>query len=288
MGLDLHIHSIYSDGNLSPEEIVDTAVQSQLSAIAITDHDNVISYDIARNRVNELSEKAGKEVIEIISGVEVNTLCNEHEIHILGFFMDVNNKHFKELIQYQQHARIEQTVQIVEKLNKKANINVTLNDVTSLVVQGGSIGRPHIARAIVNAGGTGNMIEAYNNYINDSAPTYVRRNTVSPHEAVEVIYEAGGIPVLAHPCDLVIAEDLVKDLMNCGLRGIEAYHRKHSPAMIEYYSSMAEHYGLVITGGSDCHGARPNKQLFLGKNYVPDWILEQLKSEKSRLEIASS
>ncbi|MDD3013740.1 MAG: PHP domain-containing protein [Candidatus Gastranaerophilales bacterium] len=285
--LDLHIHSKYSDGNLSPEDIVDAAIELGMTAISISDHDNVLSYQYANAHIDMKSQEAGKKVLEIIPGVEINTLWNGHEIHILGYLMDISSKPFLDLLLYQQHARAEQTVQIVEKLRKLTNMGIKLEDITSLVAEGGSIGRPHIARAISNAGGTRNIIEAYNKYINDNAPTYVKRKTVSPHDAVEIIYEAGGIPVIAHPCDLVIAEELIKDLMNYGLRGIEAYHRKHSPAMVEYYSTMAEHYGLVVTGGSDCHGTKVGKQLFLGKNFVPDWILEGLRKEKSRIEIAS-
>lgn len=286
--LDLHIHSKYSDGNLSPEDIVDAAIELDLTAISISDHDNVLSFKIAESycqkKLGELKNKS----LELIQGVEINTLWNGLEIHILGYMMDITSKPFLDLLSYQQHARTEQTVKIVEKIRKMTNIDIRLEDITSLVAEGGSIGRPHIARAISNAGGTRNVIEAYNKYINDNAPTYVKRKTVSPHEAVEIIYEAGGIPVIAHPCDLEKAEDLIKDLMNYGLRGIEAYHRKHSPAMVEYYSTMAEKFDLVVTGGSDCHGNKIGKQqLFLGKNFVPDWILEQLKKEKSRIEIAS-
>jgi len=285
--LDLHIHSKYSDGNLSPEDIVDAAIELGLTAISISDHDNILSHQFAQAHVDMKSQEAGKKLLEIIPGVEINTLWKGHEIHILGYFMDISSKPFLDLLLYQQHARTEQTVKIVEKLRKLTNMNIKLEDITSLVAEGGSIGRPHIARAISNAGGTRNIIEAYNKYINDNAPTYVKRKTVSPHEAAEIVYEAGGISVLAHPCDLEVAEDLIKDLMNYGLRGIEAYHRKHSPAMVEYYSTMAEHYGLVVTGGSDCHGTKVGKQLFLGKNFVPDWILDELKKEKSRIEIAS-
>lgn len=286
MKIDLHIHSNYSDGVLSPDEIVDAAIELGLSAIAISDHDNVLSYEFAKAHASLRSKEAGNELIQIIPGVEINTLWKDHEVHVLGYCMNLSSKPFQDLLIYQQHARVQQTVKIVEKLNKIANIKVKMEDITSLIMPGGSIGRPHIARAITTAGGTKNVIEAYTKYINDNAPTYIKRKTVSPHEAVETIYEAGGIPVLAHPGDSEMIESLIKDLMNYGLRGIEAYHRKHSPGMVEYYSSVAEKYGLLVTGGSDCHGTKVNKQLFLGKNFVPGWILDELKKEKSRIEIA--
>lgn len=287
MGLDLHTHSIYSDGALSPEEIVDTAFDLGLSAIAITDHDNILAYDYAVARAKKQAEETGRTPPEIVPGIEINTIHNKDEVHILGYFFDSTDKDLLDMISYQQHVRVEQITKIVANLNKIARIRISMDDITSLIQQGGSIGRPHIARAIVNVGGVSNVIEAYKKYINDEAPTYVQRKTVSPHEAVETIYEAKGIPVLAHPHDLVVTEDLVKELMNYGLRGIEVYHRRHSPAMIEYFSSMAEKYNLIITGGSDCHGTRVSNQLFLGRTHVPDWVIQELKNEKNRLEIAA-
>jgi hypothetical protein len=131
-------------------------------------------------------------------------------------------------------------------------------------------------------------MEAYRKYINDEAPTYLKRKTVSPHEAVETIYEAGGIPVLAHPHNLTEPEKLIKELMNFGLRGIEVYHRRHTPAVIEYFSRITEDYNLIVTGGSDCHGAKVGGNLHLGRTHVPSWVFPELKNEKNRLEIALS
>ena len=201
--------------------------------------------------------------------------------------MDENNSDFQAMLKTQQKARIEQTKTIVDLLNKKANISIKFEDIKKLVAEGGSIGRPHIAKAITVKGGTGSVIEAYNKYINDDSPVYVKRNSVSPHEAVEVIYEAGGIPVFAHPFDVDIAEEVTKELMHHGLRGLEAYHRKHSPAMVEYFSTLAEKLGLIVTGGSDFHAPNPNNgQIIMGKNFIPDWIYDKLYSEKHRLDLA--
>ena len=124
-------------------------------------------------------------------------------------------------------------------------------------------------------------------YINDSSHVYVPRKTVTPYDAVEIIYGAGGIPVIAHPYDIDIAEKLIKNLMSCGLRGIEAYHRKHSPACVEYFSSMAEELGLIVTGGSDFHAPNTlNGQIVLGKNFVPEWIYDKLVQEKRMMDLA--
>lgn len=287
MKIDLHIHTTYSDGMFSPEKVVDAAIDAGLDAIALTDHDNILSHDIAIEYAKRKAAETGTNPLEIIRGVEINTLYKGYEVHILGYFMDEKNPDFLNMLKAQQKARIEQTKQIVDLLNKKANINVKFEDIKKLVAEGGSIGRPHIAKAITVKGGTDNVIEAYNKYINDNSPVYVKRKTVTPHEAVEVIYEAGGIPVFAHPFDVDIAEEVTKELMHYGLRGLEAYHRKHSPAMVEYFSSLAEKLGLIVTGGSDFHAPNPNNgQIIMGKNFIPDWIYDNLYREKHRLDLA--
>lgn len=282
MKTDLHIHTYYSDGVFSPEKIVDTAVDVGLNAIAITDHDNVLAYDIAQNHIKEKGYN-----LELIRGIEVNTLYKNKEVHILGYMMDPNNSDFQAMLKAQQAARIKQTKEILALLSKKESIKVKFEDVKKLVAEGGSIGRPHIAKAITNAGGTTSVMEAYAKYIHDDSPVYVQRKTVSPQDAVEIIYDAGGIPVIAHPHDLDIAESLIKELMNYGLRGIEAYHRKHSPACVEYFSSMAEELGLIVTGGSDFHTPNiMNGQIILGKNFVPEWVWEKLLDEKKHIDMA--
>lgn len=284
MKSDLHIHTYYSDGVFSPEKIVDTALDVGLDVIALTDHDNVLSYDVAKKYLKEI----GKEnQLEIIQGVEINTLYKNYEVHILGYFFDENNSDFKKLLKTQQDARVNQTHEIISLLAKKEGIKIKYDDIVKQVAPGGSIGRPHIAKAITNAGGTSSVIESYAKYIHDDSPVYVPRKTVTPQDAVEIIYDAGGIPVIAHPHDLDIAETLIKELMNYGLRGIEAYHRKHSPACVEYFSSMAEELGLIVTGGSDFHAPNIiNGQIILGKNFVPEWVYEKLIKEKKLIDMA--
>lgn len=281
MKIDLHIHTTYSDGTFSPEMVIDTALDCNLDVIALTDHDNVLSHKAAYEYVEKNNIN-----IEIIPGVEINTIYKDYEVHILGYFMDTNNSDFQNLMKTQQEARVKQTNEIIELLNKKAGIRIKFEDIKSLVAKGGSIGRPHIARAITNAGGVSNVMEAYAKYINDSSNVYVQRKTVSPHEACEIIYEAGGIPVFAHPIDVEISDELTKELISYGLRGIEAYHRKHSPAVVEHYSSLAEKYGLIITGGSDFHAPSVNHgSILMGKNFVPSWVYDELIKEKRRLEL---
>lgn len=283
MKADFHIHTYYSDGIFSPEKIVDLAEEHGLEVIALTDHDNILSYDVAKKYINEKNSS-----LELIRGVEINTIYKEMEVHILGYFMDVTNKDFINLLKTQQQARIKQTKEILALLSKKEGIKIKLEDVKSMVAEGGSIGRPHIAKAITNFGGTSSVIEAYNKYIHVGSPVYVERKTVSPFDVVETIYDAGGIPVIAHPYDVATADDLIPQLVNYGLRGIEAYHRKHSAPYIEHFSALAEEYGLIVTGGSDFHAPNiMNGQIILGKNFVPEWVYDKLIKEKKCLDMAN-
>ncbi len=280
--IDLHIHTTYSDGMLSPIQIVETALECGLDCIALTDHDNVLSYNIAQEYV-----KNNNKQLEIIPGVEINTIYKGYEVHILGYFMDKNNPQFIDMLNFQQKARIEQTHQIIDLLSKKEGIKIKFEDVQKLVAPKGSIGRPHIARAITSCGGSANIMEAYAKFINNNSDVYVERKTVSPHDAVEILSEAGGIPVFAHPIDVDIADKLTCELVNYGLRGIEAYHRKHSPAAVEHFSTLAEHYGLIVTGGSDFHAPSMNHgTILMGKNFVPEWVYDKLMREKKRIELA--
>ncbi len=287
MKIDLHIHTCFSDGVFTPEKIVDTALDAGLNAIAITDHDNVLAYPIALKYADKIAKETGNTPLEIIPGVEINTIYKDVEIHILGYFMNRDDSDFQEMLKMQQNARIAQTKEIIHLLSKKEGIHVSFDKIKSLVAEGGSIGRPHIAKAITMAGGTTSVMEAYSKYINNDSDVYVQRKTISPHDAIEIIYDAGGIPVFAHPFDVEDAENLIKEFMHFGLRGVEAYHRKHSPAMVEYYSTIAEKNGLIITGGSDFHAPNPNNgQIILGKNFIPEWIYDSLIKEKKQLDMA--
>lgn len=287
MKIDLHIHTTYSDGVFSPEKVVDAAIEAGLDAIAITDHDNILSYPVAKAYLDKIQVEDTPKPLILIPGIEINTMYKGYEVHILGYFMNLEDADLQRVIKMQQAARIKQTKEILRLLAKKEGIKIDIEDIQKTVSEGGSIGRPHLAKAISQAGGTASVVEAYNKYINSKSPVYVQRKTVTPHEAVETIYDAGGIPVFAHPYDVEIAESLTKELINYGLRGLEAYHRKHSPAMVEYFSTLAEKYGLIMTGGSDFHAPHPqNGNIILGKSFIPDWVYGKLIEEKKRLDMA--
>lgn len=283
MKVDLHIHTNYSDGVFTPEEIVDSAIEQGLSAIAITDHDNIEAYSIAKDYI-EKNEKQ----IQIIPGVEINTFHGKQEVHILGYFMDFEDKDFLRMLEKQQKARKIQAKEIAKRL-KKNGVKVSYEDIKACSIEKGSIGRPHIAKSIAQKGGSTSITEAYSKYINESSPVYISRKGVTPFEAVETIYDAGGVPVVAHPCDIDNPQELIEELIGYGLRGIEAYHRKHTPAMIEYFCSISEKYDLVVTGGSDFHSpSMYTGQIIMGKNFVPPKVLDELLLDKKRIDIANN
>lgn len=278
--IDLHMHTIYSDGASLPEELVRGAIEHGLEAIAITDHDNTESYPIA------VAAAAGT-ALDIIPGIEINTSWKKQEVHILGYFIDPDNADLQAVIAKHRDARIRQISMMVEGIRKKTKLDITLEDVLSRSRTEGSLGRPHVAQAIVEKGGAVSIGDAFQKYLSHSAPTYVTRDTVTPHEAVEAIYESGGIAVIAHPGEMPIIEELVRELIDYGLRGLEAYHRSHSPAMIEFHCSLAEKYNLIVTGGTDFHGAGDVYINTLGRFFMPSTVYKELKDERRRMSMSS-
>lgn len=274
--IDLHMHTTFSDGSISPEELVAMALEQGLEAIAITDHDNTQSYLPA-------VEAAKGTNMEIIPGIEINTWWKGHEVHILGYYIDPNNEYLQEVCQEHNCARQEQMQHFVKLIRDEGKVKITVEDIQAYSRPGGTLGRPHVAKAIVEKGAAANISDAFRKFLVPTAPTYHRRTTVSPHEAVEAIYDSGGIAVIAHPGDMEIIEELAKDLMQYGLRGIEAYHRSHSPAEIEFHCSLAERLGLIVTGGTDFHGTVDVYPQALSRLHLPDWVYAELKNEKQRL-----
>lgn len=275
--IDLHMHTTFSDGSISPEELVAMALEQGLEAVAITDHDNTQSYLLA-------VEAAKDTGMEIIPGIEINTWWKGHEVHILGYYIDPNNDYLQEVCQEHNCARQEQMQHFVQLIRNEGKVRITVEDIQAYSRPGGTLGRPHVAKAIVEKGAATNISDAFRKFLVPTAPTYHRRTTVSPHEAVEAIYDSGGIAVIAHPGDMEIIEELAKDLMQYGLRGIEAYHRSHSPAEIEFHCSLAERLGLIVTGGTDFHGTVDVYPQALSRLHLPDWVYTELKNEKQRLE----
>lgn len=278
--IDLHMHTVFSDGSVLPEDLVNLALEHKLDAIAITDHDTTESLSHAQKAAEGKS-------LEIIPGIEVNTVWKEKEIHILGYYIDPEAEQLQDVIRQHRASRVVQIQEMAQKLKAKARLNIHYEDIAALASDIGTIGRPHVAKAIVAKGGAHTISQAFSKFLNPSCETYVRRKTVPPHEAVEAIYESGGIAVIAHPGDLEMIPELAEDLMNYGLRGLEAYHRSHSPALIEFHCTLAEKLGLIVTGGTDFHGTTDAYAKALDRVHMPASVYTELKNERKRLQMSA-
>jgi len=264
---DLHIHTTASDGLMSPKEVVRWASVKRLTAIGITDHDTVNGIDSAK----EASSEYG---VEIVPGIELSTIYEAEEIHILGYYIDFKAAWFLDTLSEIQNSRYKRAESIVSKLNG-IGINITLEQVKS-IADDGAVGRPHIARAMINKGYISNIKEAFNNYIGKGCPAYVERYKLKSSEAINIIKRLGGISVLAHP-GLIREKSNIRNIINLGIDGIEVYHSKHDDETVRYALAIASSRKLLITGGSDCHGNKINNEPILGNCTVDYKYVQKLK-----------
>ena len=264
---DLHVHTFYSDSTFSPQEVVSCAKEKNLSAIAICDHDTVDGIEPCM----VIGDKAG---IEIIPGIEMSVEKMDAEIHILGYFIDWKEDWLRKKLKIIQNSRVERIYLIIEKL-KSLGIKVDAEEVFKIAVNKGSVGRLHVAKAMLNSQVIKNLREAFDKYIGFSKPCYVPYTKLLPREAVEFILKAGGVPVIAHP-NLIGNDGYIDEFMEYGLRGLEVYHTDHKPHVSKRYEAMAKEKGLIMTGGSDCHGMGKGR-ILMGSVRVPYTIVEELK-----------
>ncbi len=270
--VDLHVHTYYSDGTFSPEEVLREAKRSGLSCIAICDHDCTDGIEDAAS----ISDKYG---VEVIPGVEITSEKEGLEIHILGYFIDVETRPLVKLLRDLRDSRVKRIYKLIENLNNY-KIDISPEAVFKLSKEG-SIGRLHLATALYNEGLVSSVKEAFNKYIGDGKPCYLRRFNKSPEETIDVILKSGGVPVYAHP-KVMGRDDFIPAFMKAGLRGIEAYHADHSKEAFQHYSNLAQKYGLLVTGGSDCHGLGKSKVL-MGKVTMPYSCVEELRKEAEEI-----
>jgi len=264
--VDLHIHSNRSDGSFTCEEIIDYACQHNLKAISITDHDDISGLESAK----KYSKQKG---IEFINGIEISARAHTFDLHLLGYFFDHTNKYLVEYVEFFQNERYKRAKKIV-KLLKNYGINISF-DLIKQNAGEGSIGRPHIADAMVEEGSVYNYYDAFNKYIGDGCPCCVPKYKISPAEAIALINRAGGICVIAHPGTDVTNNGLM-DLVKSGLEGIETIHPRHSQEQVDHYRELIQQHDLLETGGSDCHGNRKS-HVMIGQYNIPYSIVEKMK-----------
>jgi len=270
---DLHLHTLFSDGTYTLEELVASALKKRLSAIAVVDHDTVAG-------VGPAIKAAQESDLEVLSGIELSAEYNEQEVHILGYLIDYQKKPLLEKLESLKSNRVERVHKMLAKLNN-LGINLKAESVFALAANG-TVGRLHVARALVKEGFAGSLFEVFQKYIGDNGPAYVCGFRFSPQEAIKFIKDSGGIPVLAHPY-ILKNDELIPEFVKLGLMGLEVYYPEHSQGMVNFYLELAKKYNLLVTGGSDCHGkAKPDVRI--GSIKIPYELVEKLKEAKEGLK----
>ena len=269
MFADLHLHTFFSDGTFTPEELVARASQIGFRAIALTDHDTLEGCARA-------AAACAAAQMEFIPGTELTAEHADVEVHILAYLVDTQNKVLLARIAEFQAVRQERIREMVAALNQQG-IPLKAEAVFALA-NCKSPGRPQVARALVKEKLIGNLDEAFEKYLKKGRPAWIPKTKMSALEAVELIHQAGGLAVMAHP-GLNRTDEIIPDLVDAGLDGIECFHTKHSTAMAERYLEFAEKYHLLVTGGSDCHGFSKIKPL-IGTIKLPYAYVQRLYAAK--------
>lgn len=268
--IDLHIHTTASDGLLTPKEVVQLAVEEGLSAISITDHDTIEGYRAAKEKAEELG-------IELIPGVELSVSHMDEDFHLLGYLIDYENPEFlKKISSFQEERRI-RGEKMVEKLNE-LGIDLSIETVKS-IAGNSSVGRPHVADALVKEEFVHTYEEAFARYLGYHAQAYVPKRFLTPQDGIELIHLVRGVAILAHPGTSKLAHKAIYDFLPMGLDGIEAYHYKHDRETTRSLTTLAKKLGLIYSGGSDCHGRKKHK-ILIGSVKVPYSCLDMLRKVK--------
>lgn len=267
---DLHVHTSCSDGTLTPGELVEEALKRKLAAVAIVDHDTT-------EGIPEAMAAASGTGLEVIPGIELTAQHENQEVHLLGYFLDPLNSELRKKLEAVRINRIERVYQIVENLK---GLGINLNPETVFSISGkATVGRMHIARALVKEKLVGSLQEAFARYIGDRSPAYVLGFRLSVPEAIKLIQGAKGVAVLAHPY-LLHNDELITEFSGYGLQGIEVYYPEHSQSMINFYLDLSRRLNLLVTGGTDFHGsAKPD--LKLGMIKLPLEFVEKLRQAKN-------
>lgn len=258
--VDLHCHSTASDGTLAPSEVVALAQRNGLSALALTDHDTVAG-------VSEAGEAARAAGIDFLPGIEISCdVPKPATMHLLGYGVDPNSPILLDLTRRLVEGRNDRNPKIIRRLNE-LGLKITIDELEA-EAKGGVIGRPHIAAILLRKGYVSSMKNAFDKYLAPGGSAFFDKERVSPKQAIDMVRQSGGLPVLAHPSQLRTENDAqlertIKDLADLGLAGLEVIHSDNNDSMVEKYSKLAEKYGLLKTGGSDFHGINKT-DIYLG------------------------
>ncbi len=270
--IDLHLHTHFSDGVSTPEQVAEEAQQMELAAIALTDHDTI-------EGCPSFAKACADRGIEFVPGTELSADIQGHEMHLLGYFLDTKNEELiRETTRYQQN-RTNRVHDLIRQLN---SIGVPLSaEQVFALAKCKAPGRPHVAQALVKHGFCSTMDEAFARYLRKSAPGWVPKVNASFEEGIRLIHQAGGLAVMAHP-GLNKIDHLIPDMVRAGLDGIECWHSRHPRSTAKRYREMAARLGLLISGGSDCHGPSRGRHPLIGTVRVPYNILDEMKRRLPR------
>jgi len=266
--VDLHLHSTASDGRFSPAELVRKAATEGLAVIALTDHDTVDGIAAALEAAREFPQ------LRLIPGIEISTDIPEGEVHILGYFIDHTDCNLQAALEKMRNSRWERARRMVAKLGKMG-CPIDWERVCE-IAGGGTIGRPHIAQAMLEKDHIRFFQEAFEKYIGRDGPAYVEREKVIPSGAVELVVQAGGLPVLAHPLTIPEPERLAVKLKAAGLIGIEVYYASYPAGDIKRLVNIADRHNLIATGGTDFHGIDADAGTSIGGVKIPEESVERL------------
>ena len=262
---DLHLHSLFSDGVYTSQRLVERAVQVGLDCIALTDHDTLEGCE-------ETERICAKKGIEFIPGVELTAYYLEEEIHVLGYCMDLHNEAFLKSLQKFQKGRQYRVEKMVSLLNKQG-VPLSLERVLQ-IAQCKAPGRAHMARALLEGGFCSSHSEVYSRYLGKGKPAWVPKIYCGLEESIELLHQSGGVAIIAHPGALVQQEAVIKHSIEFGVDGFECYHPKNSASTTQKLLSNCEKHGLLVTGGSDCHGIK--ERLSMGSIKLPIRHVERL------------
>ena len=269
---DLHIHTNYSDSTLTPEEVIEKAVEQEIDCIGIADHDT------PQGIVPTIKAAEGKN-IEVLAGIELSSETNKKDIHILGYLFDYENKDFLEHVYMMQDTRVGRMEKMIAILETLGVDNITLEEVAALA-ESNSLGRPHLAMILVKKGWVKTIQKAFDKYLAEGAPAYVPKFKQTPTEAIQFIKKHNGVAVLAHPM-LTRVDELIPGMVEAGLDGLETFYPSVSSNAIEYYKGLAKKYNLVTTGGSDAHGEGKD-HAYIGSVKLDYVFVEQLRERRNK------
>jgi hypothetical protein len=263
---DLHLHTLFSDGTFNPEELAGRGARCGLMAMSLTDHDTVEGCPRMALACRDLG-------IEFVPGAELTAELDGAELHILGYYLDIENPKLQTSLKQFQAVRQNRIHEMVARLNR---LRIPLRAETVFAIANcHAPGRPHVGRALVQEGFCSSLDEAFDRFLKKNRPAYVPKFKISALDAIALVHHAGGLASMAHP-GLNRSDDVIPALAAAGLDGLECFHSKHTAAMTEYYLDIAGRHHLFVTGGSDCHGYSKGKPL-IGGTKLPAVYYERLK-----------